>query len=108
MFLDGFESMPQDELNFSFRPQNEDDLSIAASGAGLEPSDPGDSAEPSPLDTTAQSEADAEMAAMLAHVAKSIGLEWTPPPCPKDMRTVFWGLSMTHRCTVPQFLCAKN
>lgn len=47
-------------------------------------------------DSAAQSEANAEMAAMLAQVAKSIGLEWNTPTCPECLRLDNWFLVSEH------------
>lgn len=74
--------------------------------ASLEPSEADDSTELAPSGATFQSEADAEMVAMLALAAKSIKLERTPPQCPEHSRLddFFWVLSMTLNRTQPQFL----
>lgn len=50
---------------FSFGGLEENEVSLAASEGGLEPSDTDASAEPDPTGIDFQSEADAEMAAML-------------------------------------------
>lgn len=44
----------------------------------------------------AQSEANAEMAAILAQVAKSIGLEWNTPACLECLRLDNWFLVSEH------------
>lgn len=46
------------------------------------PSDAEDSAGLPPSGVVAQSESDAELAAVLAWGTTNIRLEWNPPPCP--------------------------
>lgn len=87
-------SAPQGELNFSFGAQNEDEQPIAASDDGLEPPDTEDSAEPS----LAQSEADTEMAAVLALAAKSIRFQSA-----QGSMIGSWGLSVTYSHALPCF-----
>ncbi|KAL0157198.1 hypothetical protein M9458_048444, partial [Cirrhinus mrigala] len=62
------------EFEFSFGAREVDELSIAASEGGLEPSEVDDSDEPASLGATFQSEADAGMVAMFTQAAESIGL----------------------------------
>lgn len=64
-----------------FRASDEDELSIAASEGGFMPSDMEDSAGLPPSGVVAQSECDAELAAMLARAATGIRREWNSPPC---------------------------
>lgn len=70
-----FESLSQDKFNHSIGACSKDKLSIAAWWAGWN--------HPKLTTRRLQSEADAEMAAVLFRAAKSIELEWTPPPCPE-------------------------
>ncbi len=93
---DEFESLSLGEFNLSFRVGDQDELSIAASEGGLEPSEADDSAEPAPTGAESQSKADAEMVAVLAWAAKSIELEWSPPPCPERSRLDYWFLGAEH------------
>lgn len=96
----------QGNSNVSFEAREEDELLFAALEGGLEPSEADDSTELAPSGAAFQSEADAEMVAMLALAAKSIKLERTPPQCPEHSRLddFFWVLSMTLNRTQPQFL----
>lgn len=68
---------------------------------GLETSQADDLAESAPTGTEFQSEADAEMVIVLAQAAKSIGLEWTPPPSPERSWLDDWFLGADP---VPFFL----
>lgn len=68
-FLDELGSSPEGELNISFRACEEGELSIAASEGGLMPSEVEDSAGLPPSGVLAQSEADVELAAVLAPVS---------------------------------------
>ncbi len=77
-FPDEFESPSLGGLNLSFGARKQDKLSIAASEGGLEPTEADDLAEQAPTCAEPQSEADAEIAAVLAQAAKSIGMEWSP------------------------------
>lgn len=56
------------------------------------PSEAEYSTELPPSGVSAQSEADAELAAMLAQSAASNGLEWTPLPFPEHSRLDNWFL----------------
>lgn len=80
--LTGRVSVPGLNLTFGACEQ----LLIAALECGLKPSEADDSAEQAPTGAEPQSEAEAEMAAMLAWAAKSIRLEWSPLPCPEHSR----------------------
>ncbi len=42
------------------------------------------------------SDPDAEMVAMLARAAESVGLEWRPPPCPEPSRLDNWFLGVAR------------
>lgn len=74
-FLDELGSSPEGELNISFGACEEGELSIAASEGGRMPSEVEDSAGLPPSSMLAQSEADVELAAVLARSATSFGLE---------------------------------
>lgn len=92
------------EFYFSFGAREVDELSIAASEGGLEPSEVDDSAEPASLGATFQSEADAGMVAMLTQAAESIRLEWTPPSCSEHSRLDDWFRESernTQPCSTP-------
>lgn len=54
------------------------------------PSEADDSPGLPPSGVTVQSEADAELAAVLSLATTSIRLEWTPLPCPKCSRLDYW------------------
>lgn len=56
------------------------------------PSDTEVSARLPPSDSVAQSEFDAELAAMLARAAADLGLECNPPPCPECLDDWYLGL----------------
>lgn len=58
------------------------------------PSDAEDSARLPLSGAVAQSEIDAELAAMLAWDAVNIRLEWNPQPCPEHSRLVDWYLGL--------------
>ncbi|KAI2645254.1 Gag-Pro-Pol polyprotein [Labeo rohita] len=97
-FPGGFDSPPQGGLDFSFGAPEGDEISVAASEGGLSLSDAEGS---TGLGFMAQSEAEAEIAAVLARAAESIGLEYVAPPSPKRSRLDDWFLG-SERVDVPR------
>lgn len=84
---------PVGEIDFSFGAPADDEVSLAASGGRLTPSDAEGLAELLPSGIVAQSEPDADM---------SIGLENIPPPSPKHSLLDVWFLGSEHCCSVPR------
>ncbi|KAL0177312.1 hypothetical protein M9458_026206, partial [Cirrhinus mrigala] len=83
---------PQGGLDFSFGAPEGDEISVAASEGGLSLSHAEASTGLPPSGFVAQSEAEAEMAAVLARATESIGLEYVAPPSPKRSRLDDWFL----------------
>ncbi|KAL0151729.1 hypothetical protein M9458_052955 [Cirrhinus mrigala] len=80
----------------------EDRMSIAASEEGLMPDEAEDSAEQLPSGAAAQSEADAELAAMLLRAAKSTCVVVRKPPSPKPSRLDDWFLGSQRDSSQPR------
>ncbi|KAL0162349.1 hypothetical protein M9458_041745, partial [Cirrhinus mrigala] len=95
-FPGGFDSPPQGGLDFSFGAPEGDEISVAVSEGGQSLSDAEASTGLPPSGFMAQSEAEAEMAAVLAWAAEGIGLEYVAPPSPKRSRLDDWFLGSEH------------
>ncbi|KAL1259241.1 hypothetical protein QQF64_009818 [Cirrhinus molitorella] len=80
------------EPSVTFGAPEEDRMSITASEGGLMPAEAEASTEQPPAAVAAQSEADAELAAMLHRAAVSIGLEVSKAPSPERSRLDDWYL----------------
>lgn len=90
------------------RTPDEDELSIEASESDLE-----NRAGLPPSGAWAQSEDDAELAAILAWAFVSIWLEWNPPTCPKRLQLDDWYLApvpffLGRESLIPFCFCYPN
>ncbi|KAL0199608.1 hypothetical protein M9458_002795, partial [Cirrhinus mrigala] len=110
---------PQSGLDFSFGAPEGDEISVAASEGGLSLSDAEGSTGLPPSGFMAQSEAEAEMAAVLARAAKSFGLErsrlddWFLGTLHGNISTLVDATSspspaLMHRAGVQEDLCHRS
>ncbi|KAL0199848.1 hypothetical protein M9458_003035, partial [Cirrhinus mrigala] len=105
-FPGGFDCLPQGGLDFSFGAPEVDEVSIAASEGGLSLSDGEGSTGLPPSVFVAHSEAEGEMAAMLARAAESTGLEYVALPSPKRSWLDDWFLG-SECANQPRFRPAR-
>ncbi|KAL1270897.1 hypothetical protein QQF64_029913 [Cirrhinus molitorella] len=86
----------------TFGAPEDDKMSVTASEEGLTPADAEASTGQPPAAAAAQSEADAELAAMLRRAAASIGLEVSKAPSPKRSRLDDWYLGASSDVATPR------
>ncbi len=80
----------------SFGAPPDDRMSIAASEGESDQSGDDGSVPLPPSGRSTVPDSDPEMVAMLARAAKSVGLEWRPPPCPEPSRLDDWFLGVAR------------
>ncbi len=80
----------------SFGAPPDDRMSIATLEGESDQSGDDGSVPLPPSGRSAVPDSDPEMVAMLARAAESVGLEWTPPPCPEPSRLDDWFLGVAR------------